>query len=76
MDGRDLFDPTEAELGAPVRIRTPPVAVVTGITGGADSRSNNDTETEMKDFALVENGEENDRAHGIMTTVRMEHSYV
>ena len=74
LEEKDLFDPVD--LGQPYGLTAPPPAVVTGIAGGVDSRDRGDGGIEMKDIASAESREEIERSHAILTTVRMEHSYV
>lgn len=67
----DLFNPAIIELERVSSNRFPPVAVTTGITGGSHAESRYDSE--------LGNGGSDDfdvNNQGILTTVRMEHTYV
>lgn len=72
-----------------VGVRVPPTAIVTGIQGGVHTKHQLDggnrlldtssTNVGYTDIGYVNAGEDMDeanRAAGILTTVRMEHSYV
>ena len=62
-----------------IGVRIPPTAVVTGIKGGVETRDKSDGEDRLPDTGYTCTGEETDEANRvpfILTTVRMEHSYV
>lgn len=63
----DLFNPGTVELEHGIRV--PTVAVTTGIIGGAESRYDNKLGNAGSEDSNLGN-------HGILTTVRMEHTYV
>ena len=83
LDEQGLWDGSNVELQRRnsdiVGVLVPPAAVVTGIRGGWDAKYKLEGEDGSLDTGRTRTGEELDaanRAAGIVTTVRMEHSYV
>ena len=85
LDEQELWSKVDLELqqqhgsSHTVGIRAPPTAVVTGIEGGLEKPVLQDGGHRMYDTAFENRGgdlDEPSRAMDILTTVRMEHSYV
>ena len=76
MDEEDLLGLRATANGSPGSIVLPAVAVTTGIRGGANTRSSVDRDVEMHNFGIIGNHGELQRPNAILTTVKMEQTYV
>ncbi len=76
IEETDLFNKADLEMRCQGIIPEQPGGVVTGIQGGADARVSEGKMMELREMGYSVSREDVDRIHGIVTTVRMEHSYV
>ena len=84
LEEQDLFDKVDIELQQPDHVYTSPdsaglpcVAVYTGIEGGVESEALDGKKGSARGGTVgAGGGEELERGTGIVTTIRMEHSYV
>ena len=83
LEEQGFWDGSNVELqhgdSDTIGVLVPPTAVVTGIRGGMDTGYKLEDGNRSLDTGCTKTGEELDDANGaagILTTVRMEHSYV